>query len=92
MGVQRSDSKKKHSQPYPAELREQMVAWVRAGRRPDELASELEPTSRTIWNWVCQADIDGGRRSDGLTSSEREELRRLRKEVQDLPIAREILG
>ncbi len=71
------DRKKKHRQPYPAEFREQMVALVRAGRTPDELAAEFEPTSQTIRNWVRQADVDEGRRSDGLTSSEREELRRL---------------
>ncbi len=69
-----------------------MVALVRAGRTPDELAAEFEPTSQTIRNWVRQADIDEGRRSDGLTSSEREELRRLRKEVKNLRIEREILG
>jgi transposase len=87
-----SERKKKHRQPYPAEFREQMVALVRAGRTPDELAAEFEPTSQTIRNWVRQADVDEGRRSDGLTSSEREELRRLREEVKNLRIEREILG
>ena len=87
-----SDRKKKHRQPYPSEFREQMVALVRAGRTPDELAAEFEPTSQTIRNWVRQADVDEGRRSDGLTSSEREELRRLRREVKNLRIEREILG
>ena len=87
-----SDEKKKHRQPYPAEFREQMVALARAGRTPDELAEEFEPTSQTIRNWLRQADLDEGRRSDGLTSSERDELRRLRKEVKNLRIEREILG
>jgi transposase len=83
---------KRNRPPYPAEFREQMVALVRAGRSPEELAEEFEPTSQTIRNWVRQLDLDAGRRSDGLTSSERDELRRLRKEVRNLRIEREILG
>ena len=69
-----------------------MVALVRAGRTPDELAAEFEPTRQTIRNWVRQADVDEGRRSDGLTSSERDELRRLPKEVKNRRIEWEIQG
>ncbi len=61
---------------YPPEFREQMVALVRAGRRPEELAREFEPSAQSIRNWVVQADLDEGRRTDGLTTQEREELRR----------------
>ena len=61
--------------PYPPEFREQMVELVKAGRTPEELSREFEPTAQTIHNWVKQADLDTGVRSDGLTSSEREELR-----------------
>jgi len=78
--------------PYPPEFRRQMVELVRAGRNPEELAKEFEPTAQAIRNWVAQADRDAGRRDDGLTSAEREELRRLRRENKQLRIEREILA
>jgi transposase len=77
--------------PYPPEFREQMVALVRSGRTPESLSREFEPTAQTIHNWVKQADLDAGRRTDGLTTAEREELRRLRRENKQLKIEREIL-
>ena len=76
---------------YAPEFRRRMVELVRAGRKPEELAKEFEPTAQTIWNWVKQADLDNGRRSDGLTSEEKEELRRLRRENRQLREEREIL-
>ena len=76
---------------YPPEFREQMVALVRAGRNPKDLAREFEPSEQTIRNWVKQADVDSGRRTDGLTTAEQEELRRLRREVRQLRVEREIL-
>ncbi len=78
--------------PYPPEFRRQMVELVHAGRSPEELAKEFEPTSQAIRNWVAQSDRDDGRRDDGLTSVEREELRRLRRENKQLRIEREILA
>ena len=77
--------------PYPPEFRNQMVEMVRAGRSPEELAKEFEPSSQTIRNWAAQADRDEGRRMDGLTTAEREELRKLRREVRQLKVEREIL-
>ncbi len=69
-----------------------MVALVRAGRTPESLSKEFEPTAQAIRNWARQADRDEGVRKDGLTSTERDELRRLRKENKNLRIEREILG
>jgi transposase len=69
-----------------------MVDLVRAGRSPEELAKEFEPTAKSIRDWVAQADRDEGRRADGLTSAEREELVRLRREVKQLKLEREILS
>ena len=77
--------------PYPPEFRQQMVELVRAGRTPEELSREFEPTAQTIHNWVKQADIDAGVRSDGLTTDERAELRRLKRENKQLRMEREIL-
>ena len=78
--------------PYPPEFRQQIVELVRTGRSPEELAREFEPSAQAIRNWVAQVDRDEGRRSDGLTSSEREELRRLRRENRQLRQEREILA
>ena len=60
---------------YAPEFRRQMVELVRAGRTPEELAREFEPTVNTIRKWVEQHDLDEGRRADGLTTEERRELR-----------------
>jgi transposase len=68
-----------------------MVELVRAGRTPNELAREFEPSAESIRNWVKQAERDEGRRADGLTTEERDELRRLRREVKLLQEERDIL-
>ena len=78
--------------PYPPEFREQMVALVWAGRTPEDLAHEFEPTAQSINNWVAQADRDTGRRTDGLTTTERAELTQLRRENRQLKLEREILS
>ena len=77
---------------YPPEFRRQMIELVRAGRTPEQLAKEFEPTAQAIRNWVRQADRDEGLRKDGLTTSEREELNRLRRENRQLRQEREILA
>ena len=82
----------RHRQPYPPEFRQRIIELVRSGRTPAELAREFEPTAQTIANWVKQADLDAGTRSDGLTTDEREELRQLRKQVKRLKMEKEILG
>jgi transposase len=69
-----------------------MIELVRAGRSPEELAKEFEPSAQAIRNWVVQADRDEGRRSDGLTNAERSELARLRRENKQLRLEREILS
>ncbi len=82
----------RHRAPYAAEFRRQMVELVRAGRDPEQLAQEFEPSAESIRNWVKQADRDEGRREDGLTTVERDELRRLRRENRQLREEREILA
>ncbi len=86
---------KKRSAPPPAyapEFRAQRIALIRAGRTPEELSREFEPSSQTIRNWVRQAERDGGTRSEGLTSAERAELTELRRENRRLRVEREILS
>ena len=78
--------------PYAPEYRRRIIELARAGRSIDELAREFEPTAQSIRNWVAQADLDAGRRHDGLTSDERQELTRLRRENRVLREEREILS
>ena len=78
--------------PYPEEFKQQMIDLVRAGRTPEELSREFEPTAQSIRNWVLQADRDEGRRKDGLTTTERQEMVKLRREVRRLREERDILA
>ena len=82
----------KSHRPYAPEFRRQMVDLVRSGRTPEALSREFEPTAQAIWNWVRQADRDEGRRHDGPTNAEREELTRLRRENRQLRQERDILA
>lgn len=77
--------------PYPPEFRRRLIEMVRAGRSPTSLAKDFEPSAQTIANWVKQADLDEGKRSDGLTTEERDELAKLRRENKVLREEREIL-
>ncbi len=77
---------------YPPEFRRQIVELVRSGRTPEELAREFEPTAQSISTWVKQAERDAGKRADGPTSAEREELARLRRENHRLRQERDILA
>jgi transposase len=81
----------KSRRPYPLEYRQRMIELVRAGRSPESLAREFEPSGQCIRNWVRQADRDEGHRHDGLTTDERTELRQLRRENATLREEREIL-
>jgi transposase len=78
--------------PYPAEFRQKIVDLVPCGRSVKELAAQFEPSEQTIRNWLAQADADSGKRKDLLTSAEREELVRLRRENRQLKTEREILA
>ena len=77
---------------YPPEFRRQLIELVRAGRTPEQLAQEFEPSAQTIRNWIHQAERDAGQRTDGLSTPEREELTRLRRELRQVKLEREILA
>ena len=77
--------------PYSSEFRRQMVDLVRAGRSPEDLAREFEPTAQSIGAWVAAADKQEGRREEtnpGLAAAERDELARLRRENKQLRLER----
>ena len=77
--------------PYPAAFRAEAVQLVRGGGRSlTQAAQALGVHHETLRAWVKQADIDGGRR-DGLTTEERAELARLRREIRILKEEKEIL-
>ena len=81
--------------PYPAEFRQQFIDLVQAGRLPAERAREFGCTAQTTANWVARSAIDRGKPlpgKDGLTSAEREESSRLRRESRQIEIEREILS
>ena len=76
---------------YSNEFRQQMIELVRRGRTAEESSREFERSAQAIRNWVVQADRDEGRREDGLTTPERQELERLKRENRQLKEEREIL-
>lgn len=81
--------------PYPAEFRQQIIELARAGRTPAELSREFGCSAQTIINWVAQAALDAGKPlpgKDGLSTAEREELMRLRRQVRQLQMERDILA
>jgi transposase len=81
----------RHRAAYPLEFRQKLIDLARAGRTPKQLAKEFEPSEVTISAWIKQADLNAGRRNDGITSAEREELARLRRENKQLRVERDIL-
>ena len=90
--VEEESTMPRHRTEYPEEFRRQVVELHRAGRSARSLAKEFEPSEQTIRNWIKQAELDAGERKDGLTSSENEELRRLRRENKQLKLERDILS
>src|SRR6476620_8186711 len=81
--------------PYPAEFRQQIIKLVRAGRTPAELSREFQVTAQTILNWMGQAARNAGQPlsgKEGLSTAEREELARLRRQVKQLQTERDILA
>ncbi|MGI3903166.1 MAG: transposase [Janthinobacterium lividum] len=89
----------RHRPPYAPEFRQQKVDLVRAGRDPQDLAREFEPSAQAIRNWVADVDRRDGRREpklatvdSALTATELDELARLRRENKQLRLERDILS
>jgi len=76
---------------YPPEFKREAIRLVRSSDRSiAQIAKELGVSDNSLRSWVKQAEIDRGER-DGLTTEEREELRKLRRENKVLRQEREIL-
>ncbi len=89
MGVHMGRRKRR---AFTKEYKAEAVRLVRGGRAITEVARELDLTESALRAWVRQAEVDAGHGKPGeLTTAEREELSRLRREVKDLRIEREIL-
>ena len=78
--------------PYPPEYRRRIIELAGAGRSVNELGREFEASANAIRRWVKRAALYEGLRGDGLTTAEREELNRLRRENRVLREEREILS
>jgi transposase len=81
----------KSRRPYPLEFRQRMIELVRSGRTPADLARTFEPSAQCISTWVKQAERDKHPPTERLTTEERIELQRLRRENITLREEREIL-
>lgn len=83
---------RKHPCSYPPEFGRNIIELARAGRSMLELSNKFKIDRQTIATWNGQDDLDAGRRSDGLTSAEHDEVSKLRKRVRQLEIERDILS
>jgi transposase len=85
-----SKRKRRHFTPeYKAEV---VRLAQTSGKTAGQLARELDLTETAVREWIKQADVDAGKAPNGaLTTAEREELARLRREVRTLQMEREIL-
>jgi transposase len=81
----------RYTTPYPPEYKSEAVRLVHSGVSIVQVAKDLGVNDQTIRNWIKQVDLDSGRRKDGLTTEERQELLRLRRENRVLREEREIL-
>ena len=83
---------RRYTSPYPPDFRTEAVRLIREGQQPiARVAKDLGVSTESLRHWVKQADRDEGRRTDGLTTEERHELVRLRRENRVLREEREIL-
>ncbi len=85
----------KSKPPYLAQFRQQIIELAHAGRTPAELSREFGPSAQSIANWIAQDARDRGKPipgKEGLSSAEREELVRLRRQLRQVQQERDILA
>jgi transposase len=85
-------AKKAPPRAYPPEFRHKVLELARLGRSVAEISRQFDVSRQTITHWMKQDDADSGRRPDLLTTDERQELTRLRREVKRLTLEQEILS
>ena len=89
--VEENGARRRPRRSFTPEFKAEVVALVRQGDRTvPAVCRELDLSETAVRHWVAQAAVDAGER-DGLTTEEREELRRLRREVRVLREERDIL-
>lgn len=76
---------------YPVQFRREALELVRQGRSIPDVAESLGVSAQSLRNWARQDERDRGKREDGITSAERQELRELRKRVKRVEQERDIL-
>jgi putative transposase len=92
MRVEQGVQVPKGQRRYPPEFRAEAIRLVRQGERsPEQVAGALGCSAQSIRNWMRQADLDAGRRRDGLTTAERKERRRLHVENRALRMEQDLL-
>jgi transposase len=77
--------------PYTEEFKQRIVELINSGRSIRTVSEEFKVSQQTVRNWVKQTALDSGKRTDGLTTAERDELTRLRREVKVLREEKDIL-
>jgi transposase len=78
--------------PHPPEFRQRAVELARLRDKPvAQIALDLGVSNSCLRNWMKQADLDEGRRSDGLSTVDRDELVKLRRELRVAKLEVEIL-
>jgi transposase len=89
--VERNGVRRRQRRAFTPEFKAEVVALVRQGERSlPAICREMDLSETAVRRWVEQAAVDAGEQ-DGLTTEEREELRRLRREVRVLRDERDIL-
>src|SRR5437764_15370211 len=83
----------KHSRrKFTKEFKAETVAVIRSSAKPiAQICRDMGLSESTVQRWVAQADIDSGQRN-GLTTAEREELSRLRREIRVVSEERDVLA
>jgi transposase len=84
---------KRKRRKFTDEFKQDTVRLIReSGKTVAEIARDLDLSESAVRNWLTQAEIDAGRGGQGeLTTAERQELQRLRRENKQLQMEREIL-
>ena len=78
--------------PHPPEFRQRAIELARLNEKPvTQIATDLGISDSCLRSWMKQADVDEGRRTDGLVTAEREELVKLRRELRVAKLENEIL-